>query len=55
VSVRLEDGTIRTGIRLVDNFAPPFDLEGRRIGEASFVLPADLPLGYHRAHLRSGR
>ena len=32
----------------------PFDLDGRLVGEATFVLPADLPLGYHRVHLRSG-
>jgi 4-alpha-glucanotransferase len=54
VSVELEDGTLRTGISQVDNFTPPFDLDGRRVGEASFVLPDDLPLGYHRVHLRSG-
>ena len=54
VWVVLEDGSVRTGIRQVDNFTPPFDLDGRRIGEASFVLPDDLPLGYHRVHLRSG-
>jgi 4-alpha-glucanotransferase len=54
VSVRLEDGTVRTGIRQADNFTPPFDLDGGLVGEATFVLPADLPLGYHRVHLRSG-
>ena len=54
VWLRLEDGTIRDGIRQVDNFTAPFDLDGRRIGEASFVLPDDLPLGYHRVHVRSG-
>ena len=54
VWVQLEDGTVRTGIRQVDNFAAPFDLDGRSIGEASFVLPDDLPLGYHRVFLRSG-
>jgi len=54
VWVVLEDGTVRTGIRQVDNFTPPFDLDGRWIGEASFALPDDLPLGYHRVHLRSG-
>ncbi|HEY2196531.1 MAG TPA: 4-alpha-glucanotransferase [Mycobacterium sp.] len=54
VWMALEDGTVRTGIRQVDNFTPPFDLDGRRIGEASFLLPDDLPLGYHRVHLRSG-
>jgi 4-alpha-glucanotransferase len=54
VSLHFEDGTVRTGIRQVDNFTAPFDFDGRRIGEASFVLPEDLPLGYHRVHLRSG-
>lgn len=54
VWVRLEDGTVRTGVRQVDNFTPPYDLDGRLIGEATFALPSDLPLGYHRVHLRSG-
>ena len=54
VWVRLEDGTVRTGARQLDNFTPPFDLDGRLVGEATFVLPADLPLGYHRVHLQSG-
>ena len=54
VWLQLEDGTVRGGVQQVDNFTPPFDLDGRWIGEASFVLPADLPLGYHRVHLRSG-
>lgn len=54
VSIRMEDGTVRGGVRQADNFTPPFDLDGRQVGEATFVLPADLPLGYHRVHLRSG-
>jgi 4-alpha-glucanotransferase len=54
VWLELEDGTVRDGVRQVDNFTPPFDLDGRWVGEASFVLPTDLPLGYHRVHLRSG-
>jgi 4-alpha-glucanotransferase len=49
----LEDGTVHTGVRQVDNFTAPFDLDGRWVGEASFELPDDLPLGYHRVHLRS--
>jgi 4-alpha-glucanotransferase len=53
VWLHLEDGSLRGGVRQVDNFTPPFDLDGRWIGEASFVLPTDLPLGYHRVHLRS--
>jgi 4-alpha-glucanotransferase len=54
VWLQLEDGTVRGGVAQVDNFTQPFDLDGRWIGEASFVLPAHLPLGYHRVHLRSG-
>ncbi len=52
--VGLEDGTVRTSVRQADNSTPPFDLDGQWIGEATFVLPADLPLGYHRVYLRSG-
>jgi len=54
VWLQLEDGTVRAGIPQVDNFTAPFDLDGRWVGEATFVLPDDLPLGYHRVHLRSG-
>ena len=54
VWLQLEDGTVRTGIRQVDNFTGPFELDGRWIGEASFALPDDLPLGYHRVYVRSG-
>ncbi|OBK63111.1 4-alpha-glucanotransferase [Mycobacterium gordonae] len=58
VWLQLEDGTELSGpesrIMQVDNFTPPFDLDGRQVGEASFLLPGDLPLGYHRVHLRSG-
>ncbi|HHV20711.1 MAG TPA: 4-alpha-glucanotransferase [Propionibacterium sp.] len=31
----------------IDNWEPDRELDGRWVGEASFVLPADLPLGYH--------
>lgn len=54
VWVVLEDGTHRGEVRQVDNFTAPFDLDGRLVGEASFALPTDLPLGYHRLHLKSG-
>jgi 4-alpha-glucanotransferase len=49
--IRLEDGTVWTGLRQLDNFTPPYDLDGRLVGEATFELPANLPLGYHRLHL----
>ena len=52
--IRLEDGTVRTGLRQLDNFTPPYDLDGRWIGEATFEIPPDLPLGYHRLHLSVG-
>jgi 4-alpha-glucanotransferase len=49
--IRLEDGTVWAGLRQLDNFTAPYDLDGRRVGEATFELPANLPLGYHRLHL----
>ncbi|MGW0160918.1 4-alpha-glucanotransferase [Mycobacterium sp. NPDC003323] len=52
--IRLEDGSVRTGLRQLENNRPPYDLDGRMIGEASFELPADLPPGYHRLHAQSG-
>ncbi|MBV9513258.1 MAG: 4-alpha-glucanotransferase [Mycobacteriaceae bacterium] len=49
--IRLEDGAVWAGLRQLDNFTPPYDLDGRLVGEATFELPANLPLGYHRLHL----
>ncbi|MGE2691534.1 4-alpha-glucanotransferase [Mycolicibacterium pulveris] len=54
VSLRLEDGTTRTGLRQLENHSAPYDLDGRLVGEASFELPPDLPLGYHELRLRLG-
>jgi 4-alpha-glucanotransferase len=48
----LEDGTERSGLRQLENNRPPYDLGDRLVGEATFELPADLPLGYHRLRLR---
>ena len=42
------------GLRQLENNTPPYDLDGRSIGEATFELPADLPLGYHRLHVQAG-
>ena len=52
--IRLEDGGVRTGLRQLANDTEPYDLGGRWIGEATFELPGDLPLGYHRLHLQVG-
>jgi 4-alpha-glucanotransferase len=52
--IRLEDGTVRTGLRQLENNTAPYDLDGRWVGEATFELPGDLPLGYHHLHLQVG-
>jgi len=54
VWIRLEDGTVRAGLRQLENNRPPFACGGTLVGEASFELPADLPLGYHRIHVQAG-
>jgi 4-alpha-glucanotransferase len=54
VWIQLEDGTVRTGLRQLQNDRSPFGLDGRLIGEATFELPADLPLGYHHLRARAG-
>ena len=43
------------GLRQLENDTPPYDLDGRLIGEATFELPDDLPLGYHRLTFRPAR
>ncbi len=52
--IRLEDGTVRSGLRQLENFTPPYNLDSRMVGEASFAIPGDLPTGYHRVYLSSG-
>ena len=52
--IRLEDGTVRTGLRQLENNTAPYDLDGNWVGEATFELPCDLPLGYHHLHLQVG-
>ncbi len=52
--IRLEDGGVRTGMRQLENHTPPYDLGDRLVGEATFELPGDLPLGYHRLHIQAG-
>jgi len=52
--IRLEDGSARTGLRQLENNRAPYDLDGRLVGEATFELPGDLPLGYHQLHLQVG-
>ncbi|MGY5763592.1 4-alpha-glucanotransferase [Brachybacterium sp. DNPG3] len=46
VHLRLEDGAL-VDLQQVDDFTPPFDLDGRPRGRARFALPPGLPLGWH--------
>jgi 4-alpha-glucanotransferase len=54
VWVELEGGSARRGLAQVDHPVEPRSVEGRLVGEASFAVPAGLPLGYHRLCARSG-
>ena len=53
VWVELEDGGVRRA-QQVDHWVEPREIEGSRIGEATFAVPEHLPLGYHRLRARSG-
>ncbi|WP_342371903.1 4-alpha-glucanotransferase [Propioniciclava soli] len=50
VVVRLEEGGSVT-LSQADNEVPDAEVDGRLTGEATFVVPENLPLGYHRLHL----
>jgi 4-alpha-glucanotransferase len=52
VDVVCEDGSVRT-LPQVDRWVEPRSVDDVLIGEATFAVPADLPLGWHtvRAHL----
>jgi 4-alpha-glucanotransferase len=51
--IELETGG-RRGLRQLENWNPPREIGDRWIGEASFEIPGDLPLGYHTVRARSG-
>lgn len=55
VVVELEQGSIRVLVQTED-FTAPVDVDGVLTGQASFVVPADVPLGYHvvRAEVGAG-
>ena len=46
VWVELEDGG-RRDVRQVDHWVPPRTIDGQEVGEATYELPGDLPLGWH--------
>jgi len=45
--VRLEDGGVRADLVQLDQWVPPTEVDGELVGEATFALPEDLPLGWH--------
>jgi len=55
VRLDLETGTSREDLTQLENWNPPREVDGAWVGEASFEIPADLPLGYHTLHARSGQ
>ncbi|HKC27120.1 MAG TPA: 4-alpha-glucanotransferase [Jatrophihabitans sp.] len=52
--VVLEAGTVLPNLHQAENWEPPREIDGRLIGEASFVLPAELPPGYHSLRAYTG-
>jgi 4-alpha-glucanotransferase len=53
VWLELESGERREGLGQLENWTEPREIGGRLLGEASFEVPADLPLGYHTLHARA--
>jgi len=45
--IDLEGGGRLDGLVQEENWEPDRDVDGRLVGEASFRIPGDLPLGYH--------
>ncbi len=50
VWVELEDGAGRRAVEQEERWVDPRVVDGRLVGEASFLLPDDLPTGWHRLH-----
>ncbi|MGZ4723397.1 MAG: 4-alpha-glucanotransferase [Ilumatobacteraceae bacterium] len=50
VCVELEGGSNRWWLAQVDRWVEPRTIDGDLIGEATFWLPAELPIGYHTVH-----
>jgi 4-alpha-glucanotransferase len=54
VWIELEMGGTRHQLRQLENWTPPRQIEEGWVGEASFEIPDDLPLGYHILKAASG-
>ena len=53
VTLRLEHGQDVIELVQVENLTPPRVIDGIEIGEATFWIPSDLPMGYHRLSCRT--
>ena len=53
VWVELEAGGVTPELSQLSNDRPAREIDGTPVGEATFALPEDLPLGYHRLRARS--
>jgi 4-alpha-glucanotransferase len=54
VWIEFESGDIRRPLRQLENWTPPRQIDEGWVGEASFEIPDDLPLGYHTLKAVSG-
>jgi 4-alpha-glucanotransferase len=54
VWIEFESGDIRRPLRQLENWTPPRQIDEGWVGEASFEIPDDLPLGYHTLQAVSG-
>ncbi|MGZ4592496.1 MAG: 4-alpha-glucanotransferase [Actinomycetes bacterium] len=52
VLVHPEDGSPERELAHVDRYVEPREVDGRLVGEATVVLPDDLPLGWHALEAR---
>lgn len=52
--VELEDGGVRHDLGRLARSAAPVTVEELTVGETTLQAPADLPLGWHRIHIRCG-
>jgi 4-alpha-glucanotransferase len=52
--IELETGDSRHQLQQLENWTPPRQIEEGWVGEASFEIPDDLPLGYHTLNAVSG-
>ncbi len=54
VWIETEDGSRRADVHQQNHWVNPEHVNNRLIGEATFAVPGDLPMGYHRLVAQSG-